>query len=259
MPRFHLPFRRYRQRRTIRMTLLLIFAAAAVLLIAPLYIAYKPPNVLIRYFQRRWPDVLWHVQTTKKIVALTIDDAPSQHTAEIMEILSANNATATFFVIGSQVAGREEVLTRLIQNENELGNHAMRDEPSRSLSNAELLKQIESLQSMVADAYSAANASQPQPRYFRPGSGFFSTRMRETIVGIGYKIALGSIYPHDPQIPYWRVNARHILSMVRPGGIIICHDRRPWTAPMLREVLPELRRREYQVVGLTELLQAANE
>lgn len=241
------------------MTLLLIFAAAAVLLIAPLYIAYKPPNVLIRYFQRRWPDVLWHVQTTKKIVALTIDDAPSQHTTEIMEILSANNATATFFVIGSQVAGREEVLTRLIQNENELGNHAMRDEPSSSLSNAELLKQIESVQSMIADAYSAANALQPEPRYFRPGSGFFSTRMRETIAGIGHQIALGSIYPHDPQVPYWRVNARHILSMVRPGGIIICHDRRPWTAPMLREVLPELRRRGYQVVGLTELLQAANE
>ncbi|KAK5096036.1 hypothetical protein LTR70_001445 [Exophiala xenobiotica] len=240
------------------MTLLLIFAAAALLLVTPLYIVYKPPNVLICYFQRRWPDVLWHVQTTKKVIALTVDDAPSQHTTEIMEILSANNATATFFVIGSQIAGREEVLTRLVQNENELGNHAMHDEPSRSLSNADLIKQIVSVQGTIADAYSAANVSQPETRYFRPGSGFFSTQMRETIAAIGYQIALGNIYPHDPQVPYWGVNARHILSMVRPGGIIICHDRRPWTAPMLREVLPELRRRGYQIVGLTELLRAAN-
>lgn len=240
------------------MTLLLIFAAAAVLLIAPLYIVYKPPEILIRHFHHRWPDVLWHVQTTKKIVALTIDDAPSQHTNEIMEILSANNATATFFVIGAQVAGCEEVLTRLVQNDNELGNHAMHDEPSRSLSDAELIKQIESVQGTIADAYSAANVSQPERRYFRPGSGFFSTRMRGIIAEIGYQIVLGSIYPHDPQVPYSSVNARHILSMVRPGGIIICHDRRSWTAPMLREVLPELRRRGYQVVGLTELFRATN-
>jgi len=199
------------------------------------------------------------VQTTKKVIALTVDDAPSQHTTEIMEILSASNATATFFVIGSQIDGREEVLTRLVQNGNELGNHAMHDEPSRSLSNADLIKQIESVQGTIADAYLAANVSPPETRYFRPGSGFFSTQMRETIAAIGYQIALGSIYPHDPQVPYWGVNARHILSMVRPGGIIICHDRRPWTAPMLREVLPELRRRGYQIVGLTELLKAANE
>lgn len=240
------------------MTLLLIFAVTTVLLIAPLYIIYKPPGILIQYFQHRWNDVLWHVQTTKRVVALTIDDAPSQHTKEIMEVLRASDATATFFVIGSQVAGREEVLTRLVHDGNELGNHAMHDEPSRSLSNAELLEQIETVQGRIADAYSAANVSQPEPRYFRPGSGFFSTRIREMIAGIGYHIALGSIYPHDPQIPYFKLNARHVLSMVRPGGIIICHDRRPWTAPMLKVVLPELRRRGYRIVGLTELLQAAN-
>jgi peptidoglycan/xylan/chitin deacetylase (PgdA/CDA1 family) len=65
------------------------------------------------------------------------------------------------------------------------------------------------------------------------------------------------VYPHDPQIGYPSVNARHILSMVRPGSIIICHDRREWTAPMLRKVLPELKRRGYRVTTVSGLLKAA--
>ncbi|KFY17773.1 hypothetical protein V492_00394 [Pseudogymnoascus sp. VKM F-4246] len=189
------------------------------------------------------------------MIALTIDDAPSKHTAEIMEILKENDARATFFVIGSQVEGREERLRDLVLNGNELGNHAMHDEPSRSLSDSTLVAEVKAVEEMVLEAYTAASV-EPPAKYFRPGSGFFSGRMRETMGGLGYRLVLGSIYPHDPQIPYWRLNARHILSMLRPGGIIICHDRRSWTAPMLRKVLPEMRRRGYQIVTVSELLKA---
>lgn len=234
---------------------MIILLSVICILVTPLYIIYKPPNVLIRYFQYRWPDVLWRVPTSSKMIALTIDDAPSKHTAEIMEILKENDARATFFVIGSQVEGREEKLRDLVLNGNELGNHAMHDEPSRALSDETLVAEIKAVEGMVLEAYTAANV-EPSPKYFRPGSGFFSERMRETLGGLGYRLVLGSIYPHDPQISSWRFNARHILSMLRPGGIIICHDRRSWTAPMLRKVLPEMRRRGYQIVTVTELLKA---
>jgi hypothetical protein len=43
--------------------------------------------------------------------------------------------------------------------------------------------------------------------------------------------------------------------MLSPGGIIICHDRRSWTLPMLQKVLPEMKRRGYSAVTLTELLE----
>jgi peptidoglycan/xylan/chitin deacetylase (PgdA/CDA1 family) len=64
------------------------------------------------------------------------------------------------------------------------------------------------------------------------------------------------VYPHDPQIAYAGVNARHVLSMVRPGSIVICHDRRAWTVPMLKKVLPELKTRGYRVETVTGLLEA---
>lgn len=236
------------------MTLFLVLAVAFFLLVLPLYVVYKPPNILIRYFQNHWPDVLWHVPTTKKIIALTIDDAPSKYTEKIMQTLAEYNATATFFVIGAQVNGREDLLENIVKAGSELGNHAMHDEPSRSLSDKELSTQIDQVNAMIAAVYRSADTEQPKEKYFRPGSGFFSSRMRNIVQKLGYSLVLGGVYPHDPQISYAWINARHILSMVRPGSIIICHDRRPWTQPMLQKVLPELNRRGYRVVSISELL-----
>lgn len=235
---------------------MLILLGVMCILIAPFYLIYKPPTYLVRYLQWRWPDVLWRVSTSSKVIALTIDDGPSQYTNEIIQILNTNGATATFFIIGSQVAEHEKTLQDIIRNGNELGNHAMHDEPSRSLSDATLADQIHSVEETIHEAYSAIDAEYP-PKYFRPGSGFFSERMRKMLGKLGYRLVLGSIYPHDPQIPFWRINASHILSMLRPGGIIICHDRRSWTAPMLRKVLPEIRRRGYRIITVTELLREA--
>ncbi|CAO1596207.1 hypothetical protein XANCAGTX0491_000059 [Xanthoria calcicola] len=259
MPRlpllFRLPFKLHRRARRSRLLTMSLLILIPLLLILPFYTIYKPPRLLIRYFQHRWPDILWHVPipSSRKIIALTIDDAPSEYTAEIMKILAAHGATATFFVIGSQVAGREGVLRDLVRQGHELGNHAMYDEASNSLTDEALISQITSVEKMIDEIYTSVGLD-PPPRYFRPGSGFFHDRMRRVVQRLGYRLVLGSIYPHDPQIPYWRVNARHILSMLRSGGIVICHDRRKWTAPMLRKVLPELTRRGYRVVSVSLLL-----
>jgi len=238
------------------MKTLLFLIFLVLLLVVPFYVIYKPPAALIRHFARKWPDVLFEVETKKKIIALTLDDAPSVHTRQIMELLRANDAKATFFVIGSQVEGREDRLRELIRNGNELGNHAMHDEPSRSLSDEKLESEIYEVRQMLRDAYEKEGIDPPN-NYFRPGSGLFSDRMRRLVDRLGYRIVLGGIYPHDPQIPYWWMNANHILSMLRPGAIIICHDRRSWTVPMLKKVLPEAKRRGYKFVTVTELLKEA--
>lgn len=251
-----LPTKLRRRARRNRMTTLLLLILLTLLLLAPFYIIYKPPASLIRHFARRWPDVLWQVDTDQKLIALTIDDAPSSHTREILEVLREHGARATFFVIGSQVAGREGLLREVIRGGNELGNHAMRDEPSMSLSDEALEAEIYQVRDMLAQAYATEDVEPPNT-YFRPGSGFFSDRMRRLVDKLGYRLVLGGIYPHDPQIAYPGVNARHILSMLRPGAIVICHDRRSWTVPMLKKVLPEAKRRGYKFVTVTELLEAA--
>lgn len=123
-----------RKARRTRLLTMLLLLSVLILLLVPIWVLYKPPRLLFQYFGYRWPDVLWDVSTSKKVVALTIDDGPSEFTKEILDILKSNDATATFFVIGSQVAGREEVLHDLLKAGNELGNHGTSDQISSPFS-----------------------------------------------------------------------------------------------------------------------------
>lgn len=260
---FRLPTKLKRRARRHRMATLLLLLTLLSLLLLPFYIIYRPPRLLIRYFQHRWPDVLWEVSLppgSQKLIALTIDDAPSHYTREILQVLEEHDAHATLFVIGGQVEGREEVLREAVAAGNELGNHAMHDEAAMGLDLDVLEAQMDRVQALIRTAYTEAGvaAGAPKHQYFRPGSGLFSTRMRAMVARMGYRLVLGSVYPHDPQIPYWWLNAWHVLGMARSGAIVVCHDRRSWTIPMLKRVLPELKRRGYRVVTISELLEATS-
>ena len=94
---------------------------------------YKAPNFVINFLQRRYPEVLFHVPLSQRTVALTLDDAPSSYTSEILDLLKAYGAKATFFVIGSQIAENQALLQRMHDEGHELGNHAWNDFPSMKL------------------------------------------------------------------------------------------------------------------------------
>ena len=93
--------------------------------------------------------------TPNKIIALTIDDAPSEYTRGILEVLKENEATATFFVIGGQVHGRERILEDMVNSGMELGNHAMHDEPSRSLSPTQLGSEMREVEGSINGTYAS--------------------------------------------------------------------------------------------------------
>jgi peptidoglycan/xylan/chitin deacetylase (PgdA/CDA1 family) len=242
------------------------------------YIIYKPPPQVIAALAAQYPDVLWRVDglpALPKLIALTIDDAPSSETEGILKVLAKYKAKATFFVIGSQVKTDKdrEILVEIVRHGHELGNHAMHDEPAVSLETTTLVEEIHKVHDILTQAYRSAAAvvasgagenslagltHTTPPLYFRPGSGFFNTKMRNALANLGYKLVLGDVYPHDPQIHNANINSRHILSMSRPGSVIICHDRRPWTAPMLEAVLKQLVGvQSYKVTTVSGLLEAS--
>jgi len=99
-----------------------------------------------------------------------------------------------------------------------------------------------------------------RPRWARPGGGWYTAAMVAVMHRHGYRCALGSVYPYDPAIPWPPYAAWFILRNVRPGAIIILHEgngRGPRTERVLATVLPELRRRGYRVVTLSELMRVA--
>jgi peptidoglycan/xylan/chitin deacetylase (PgdA/CDA1 family) len=232
------------------LTLLILLVLA--LLLA--YIIYKPPHLLISLLQWKNPDVLWHVPlpSSSRVVALTIDDAPSDQTAKMLDLLKVYGAKATFFVIGSQIAAHPHLLQRMHDEGHEIGNHAWKDEPSVSLPLSELERQIKEVESLIPPNLGSA-------KYFRPGSGFFNKKMVDRVMGLGYRVVLGSIYPHDPQIHNPVRNSKHVLSMLRPGGIIIMHDRRSYSAEQLELILRGMATKEWKAESLGGLLKVADE
>lgn len=237
--------------RLVKMILFMLLALLLLLFVVA-YTIYKPPRFVISFFQWKYPDVLFHVPlpSNQKIVALTLDDAPSAETARILDALKVYGAKATFFIIGGQAAAHPDLLQRMHDEGHELGNHASADEPSVKLPLAELERQITEVGAMLPPSLSAL-------KYFRPGSGFFSKQMVERVKGLGYRVVLGSIYPHDPQIHSAKINAAHVLSMVRPGGIIIMHDRRSYSVEQVETVLKGLATGGWKVESLGGLLRAA--
>jgi peptidoglycan/xylan/chitin deacetylase (PgdA/CDA1 family) len=60
----------------------------------------------------------------KKVIYLTFDDGPSYKvTDKVLDILKENQINATFFLIGDQIEGREEVLKRIYDEGNSIGLH----------------------------------------------------------------------------------------------------------------------------------------
>lgn len=208
------------------------------------------PDSLLDRLAARYPGCLYRVPTGAPVIALTIDDGPdSTSTPLILAELRRHGARATFFLIAERIPGREQLVRSLVSAGHELGNHFTRDRPSIRLSpeafEADLVRAHE-----VLAPYGAT-------RWARPGSGWYSRAMVDVMTRRGYRCALGSVYPFDAAIPSSAFATRYLLRNVRPGAVVVLHDggdRGVRAAKVLGEVLPELRRRRYRVVSLSELI-----
>jgi peptidoglycan-N-acetylglucosamine deacetylase len=68
---------------------------------------------------------VYHVETERRVVALTFDDGPDEGTAdEVLAILDRHQAKATFFLVGQQLAKFPEVGRTLLARGHQVANHA---------------------------------------------------------------------------------------------------------------------------------------
>jgi peptidoglycan-N-acetylglucosamine deacetylase len=214
---------------------------------------WSAPEWLIDQLARRYPGCLYRVPPQAPPVALTIDDGPDpSSTPLILAELRRQEARATFFLIAGRIRGQEQLVRTIASEGHELGNHFTRDRASIRLSSS----------AFEADLLLAHRALAPYGaiKWARPGSGWYSRAMIDIMRRHGYRCALGSIYPFDATIPSPVLAARYIMWHARPGAVVVLHDggsRGRRTAAVLSEVLPELRRRGYRVVSLSELAAAA--
>jgi peptidoglycan-N-acetylglucosamine deacetylase len=207
------------------------------------------PRWLISIIALIFPGVIYFAKTTQKIIALTIDDSPDSNTTpKLLEVLRYHQARATFFIISDKVRKNELIISQMVEQGHEIGNHLTKDEPSIKLSPEkfeEKLLEAHNILTQFSITY-----------WLRPASGLYNHMMVKIAQKYGYRVVLGSIFPLDTHIHSSWFASSHILLNARPGSIIILHDngdRGERTALTLEKILPELTRRGYRVVTLSEL------
>ena len=214
------------------------------------WVGWSQPRFAIEGMAELNPDVLFQVETTDKVVALTIDDGPHRAiTPFVLDLLRDRGVHVTFFVLGDNIPGNEDLLTRMRAEGHEIGNHLVEDRPSVLLPAEEFERQL-----LAVDPWVDHDAPH---RWLRPGSGWFTPDMVEQAAQHGYRICLASIFPHDDRIHEPQRLAADVLGRVHPGAIIVLHDgqdERVRLPETLRLVLDGLATRGYRVGTVSALV-----
>jgi len=196
--------------------------------------------------------IVWDIKTKKKIVALTFDDGPHPtYTSEILDLLSKYNAKATFFIVGKNAEKSPQVVLRMYEQGHELANHTYTHPLNASVS--QILKEMKQTNETI---YSITGFS---PTLFRPVEGRYTDSLVNEVVKKGFKVVMWSWHQdtRDWEDPGVNKIVKTVLKGTKPGDVILFHDGggdRTQTVKALEEILPELQKKGYQFVTISELL-----
>lgn len=180
-------------------------------------------------------------------VALTFDDGPHELTPAYLDVLDKFGARATFFVIGSEVAARGELVREVTERGHQLGGHGYTHDPFPELW----------LRGTLRDQLTATAVLLPdrERRFIRPPYGALSVAALLACVRAGFTVVTWSLDSED-----WRTRRASDLVLkvsphtVEPGSIVLLHEGQPWTLEALEEIIPRLQRSGYELVTVSELL-----
>ena len=223
--------------------------AVAVVGLAGLLGGCIPSRGVVDATAARSPSALFSVATADSVVAFTFDDGPQPgNTDAVLDALAAHGARATFFLIGERAVAHPGLVQRMADEGHELGNHGWQLQMAILLPAVRLRADIARTDSVLRHV--------ARPVWYRPSVGFYNRGVRWAAEAEGYRIALGSIYTGDPQTQDVDLHVGHILKAIRPGDVVVLHDGigdRVTAPAILERVLPELARRGYRFVTLSEL------
>lgn len=207
------------------------------------------PRYLVRELADYNPEVLFYADTDRMVLALTLDDGPdSVLTPQLLDLLAEHDTRVTFFVLGDQVPGNEDLIARMKAAGHELGNHLGRDEPSINLTDEEFGRQLLAVEELIGPL--------GETKWCRPGSGWFTPDMVRIAHELGYRCCLGSIYPLDNKLRQTEWIRGAVMDRVYPGAILVLHEGGPdraYILPLLDELIPELKAAGYDFLTLSEI------
>ncbi|WP_410768114.1 polysaccharide deacetylase family protein [Fontibacillus sp. BL9] len=206
-----------------------------------------------RYYEERG-DIVWEVPTAEKYIAFTFDDGPDdKQTREILQVLKQYEAKATFFLVGDRVERYPEIVRQELQEGHEIANHSFRHPSFQGLSGSSMENELARTQDAIF------KATGQKPVLFRPPGGYYN----ETIIHLSKQHHLQMVLwswhqdTKDWRSPGVRRIVNNVLDNARNGDIVLMHDfvhNSNQTSEALKTILPELKKRGYSFVTVSELM-----
>lgn len=227
-----------------------------ILLIIALVLALSVGTLKIiksRTFQF-YGNIISHVETDQKVVALTFDDGPTENAAAILEILADLDVKATFFVTGSELEKYPEQGKMLAEAGHELGNHSFSHTRMAFKSPSFIREEVNRTNELIqATGYTG-------PIHFRPPYGKKFFFLPRHLKSLDMQTIMWSVEPES--FPEVAASAgaitNHVLENVEPGSIILLHvmyDSRQESVKAIADIVNQLRAQGYEFLTISELLQ----
>ena len=179
------------------------------------------------------------------LVALTFDDGPRvSTTTALMDALSQRGVHATFFVVGENVEGNEELLRRMVREGHQIGLHTYHHKVLAQLNAADFYAEVDSLRDRLTQLLG-------EERFMlRPPFGMMNAATQDRA---GAPIILWSVDPEDWSDRDTARQVAHILENAQDGDIILLHDIYSSSVDTAIQVVDALMARGYRFVTVDEL------
>jgi peptidoglycan/xylan/chitin deacetylase (PgdA/CDA1 family) len=158
-------------------------------------------------------------------VALTYDDGPSpRNTPELLDLLAAHNARATFFLIGEHVRKHPDLARRVAGAGHVIGNHTAMHPNLRRKTEAQVRDELARCQATIEDICSVT------PRIFRPPYGSRTPLILRIARELNLEAVMWNITAHDWDnrgVPFVQNRVDKGIARNRKRGVgsnILLHD-----------------------------------
>lgn len=179
-------------------------------------------------------------------VALTFDDGPHPAwTVKLLDGLAERDVRATFFVIGKNIPGNEDIIARMAQEGHLIGNHTYDHIKISDLSVEEACEQVERTSTLVRAI------TGKDTEYVRPPFGSWRGDLECSFEMFP---VLWDVDPLDWTTKNTSDVVRRVLEAVEPDDIILLHDCYESSVDAALQIVDALLEQGYQFVTVDELI-----
>ncbi len=184
---------------------------------------------------------------------MTFDDGPSKTlTPQLLDLLAARKAKATFFVVGQNVAEYPEIVTRAAREGHEIASHSWSHPNLAKMSDEAVRRELQK----TDDAIKAATGV--RPTLMRPPYGSITARQKKWMYDdFGYRTIIWDVDPLDWKRPGPAVVTSRIVSGTNAGSIILAHDIHAPTIEAMPATFAQLQAKGFKFITVSELLAMA--